>query len=58
MKLGTLGKGYTHETDNERRNLHFGLKPGKTLDIRGYVQTESELSKWVDPVAFLKEHGL
>lgn len=51
--LGLLGEGYTDETDGERKHLHFALIPGETVDLRGYVQSEAELSKWVDPLTIL-----
>lgn len=48
--LGLLGEGYSEETDGERMHLHFAVYRGDTVDWRGYVQSESELSKWIDPV--------
>lgn len=51
--MGLLGEGYTDETDGERKHLHFALIPGETVDLRGYVQSESELSKWADPLTVL-----
>ncbi len=52
QELGVLGEGYTGETDGERKHLHFGLIRGSTVNLRGYVQTESELEGWIDPLAF------
>ncbi len=49
--VGRLGDGFTPETDGERKHLHFGLYKGTTLNIRGYVQNQSELSAWIDPVS-------
>lgn len=51
--LGTLGKGFTSETDNERPHLHLGIHKGSTQELRGYVQYESELSEWMDPMNFV-----
>ena len=51
--MGLLGEGYTDETDGERKHLHFALIPGETVDLKGYVQSEAELSKWVDPLTIL-----
>ncbi len=53
--LTTLGAGYSHATDGERKHLHFSLRPGVDLDLRGYVQNKSELSSWIDPVGFFGE---
>jgi len=53
-KIAILGTGYSSETDGERKHLHFGLIKGAALDYRGYVQSQSELSAWVDPVIWLK----
>jgi murein DD-endopeptidase MepM/ murein hydrolase activator NlpD len=57
-KLAILGRGYSKETDNERKHLHFSMKNGienKTeIDFRGYVQNESELKAWIDPVKFFE----
>lgn len=52
--LGVLGEGYSSETDGERMHLHFSLQEGKSTDLRGYVQNESELSGWIDPVKFFR----
>ena len=49
-QIGILGKAFSHETDGERRHLHFGLFKGTTVNILGYVQTKAELAKWLDPL--------
>ncbi len=46
--IGVLGKGYSDETSNERKHLHLGIHKGSAVDIRGYVQKESELSGWIN----------
>jgi len=50
-QLGLLGTGYSTETDGERRHLHFSVLSDARNDIRGYVQTESALSGWIDPLS-------
>ncbi len=55
-RLGLLGTGGTPETDGERKHLHFGLRPGRSTNSRGYVSTAAELSAWLDPVTWLVEH--
>lgn len=52
--LGVLGKGYSTETDGERKHLHFGIHVGSTINILGYVQKQSDLSGWLDPAQFIK----
>lgn len=47
--IGRLGDGFTPETDGERKHLHLSLHKGTTLNIRGYVQNQSELDSWLDP---------
>ena len=50
-QIAILGQGYTQETDGERKHLHFSIHKG-SLDLRGYVQSQSELSGWYDPLEF------
>lgn len=52
QKIAILGDGYTDETDGERKHLHFGIINGTTINYKGYVNTESELSGWVDPLNY------
>ena len=47
--IGVLGDAYSYDTDNERKHLHLGIHKGLDLDIRGYVQNESELDGWINP---------
>ncbi len=50
--IGHLGEGNTTETDFERKHLHLSFHKNNSLDIRGYVQNESELENWYDPLEF------
>lgn len=52
--LGVLGKGYSTETDGERKHLHLGIHLGSTINILGYVPKKSDLINWLYPVVFLK----
>lgn len=52
-EIGILGEGYSQETDGERKHLHLGFHKGMAVDIRGYVQKESELSAWIDPCEYV-----
>ncbi|OGY90756.1 MAG: hypothetical protein A3B30_02400 [Candidatus Komeilibacteria bacterium RIFCSPLOWO2_01_FULL_52_15] len=51
--LGVLGKGYSSETDGERKHLHLGIHKGTTVNIRGYVQIQQELRDWIDAAQYL-----
>jgi hypothetical protein len=46
-KIGVLGQP-PKDTDSERKHLHLGIHKGTNIDIRGYVQNESELTNWFD----------
>lgn len=52
--LGILGKGYTTETDQERKHLHLSIHKGPNLTLLGYVQNKTELNSWLDPLTILK----
>jgi murein DD-endopeptidase MepM/ murein hydrolase activator NlpD len=52
-KIGILGKAYSAETDGERKHLHLGFHKGTGINIRGYVQSQSELSGWIDPCPYV-----
>lgn len=49
-QIGFLGKGYSPETDGERKHLHLGIHYGEQVVLLGYVQKQSELSAWLDPI--------
>ena len=51
--IGILGKGYSDETDGERKHLHFAIHKGTKIDVRGYVQTKGELQDWINPLPLL-----
>jgi hypothetical protein len=53
--LGILGQGYSSETSGERKHLHLGFHKGKSINILGYVQNQSELSGWLDPCLYVCE---
>ncbi len=56
--IALLGTGFSSETDGERQHLHLGLLKGAVINYRGYVSKSSDLSGWIDPVAWLHAHGL
>jgi murein DD-endopeptidase MepM/ murein hydrolase activator NlpD len=49
--IGKLGKNHSDETDGERRHLHFAILSDNRQDFRGYVQSEPELSGWLNPLS-------
>jgi murein DD-endopeptidase MepM/ murein hydrolase activator NlpD len=51
--LGILGKGYSAETDGERKHLHLGFHKGAVVNILGYVQNQAEISGWIDPCSYV-----
>lgn len=53
--IGLLGTGYSTETDGERKHLHLGLHKGTAINIRGYVQSQTELTDWIDFEPYLKQ---
>ena len=54
QKIGVLGEGFTSETDNERKHLHFGLYADEDDNVAGYVSRKSQLASWRDPLPILK----
>lgn len=57
QRIAVLGKGFSRETDGERRHLHFAILRGSTVSLRGYVSSRAALSEWEDPVALLGAPG-
>jgi murein DD-endopeptidase MepM/ murein hydrolase activator NlpD len=46
--IGVPGKGYSSETDGERKHLHLGIHKGSQINLPGYVKNKSELAGWID----------
>lgn len=55
--LGYLGDNCTTETSEERKHLHFAIRKGTSIDVRGYLSNNNELSEWHDPAGFLKDNS-
>lgn len=53
--IGVLGTGFTAETDGERKHLHLSLRNGTSISYRGYVQSERELSQWLNPELWIQQ---
>ena len=47
--IALLGNDKSAQTDGERKHLHLGIHKGSGVNILGYVQNQSDLSRWVDP---------
>ncbi len=54
--LADLGKGFSTETDGERKHLHFGLYAGNDARLNGYETTAESVSKWLNPQDFFTQH--
>ena len=52
--IGTLGKGFSSQTDGERKHLYLGIHRGSSLTYRGYVSTSQELADWVDVMTVIR----
>lgn len=50
-QIGFLGKGYSQQTDGERKHLHLGIYKGSTVSILGYVQNKNDLGQWIEPLS-------
>ena len=48
QQFTVLGTGYSSETGGERKHLHLGIHKGTSVDTRGYVADQSQLSNWLD----------
>jgi murein DD-endopeptidase MepM/ murein hydrolase activator NlpD len=55
QRLARLGNHCSTETDGERKHLHFAIRRGTTINVRGYVGSEAELAAWVNPKEMLEK---
>ena len=53
QQIGLLGTNHSQETDGERRHLHLAIHKGSTVELKGYVDNQTLLANWVDPLTFL-----
>jgi len=56
--LANLGADKSKETDGERKHLHFSLRAGRTLSLRGYVSNMKDVSGWLNPQDFFAAQGI
>lgn len=54
QRIGILGKNESEETDGERKHLHFGIHKGPDINLKGYVDNETDLQEWLNPELYLE----
>lgn len=52
--LGYLGEDCSAATSEERKHLHFAIRKGSSIDVRGYLESSNELIEWHSPAELLK----
>jgi len=52
-KIAVLADQNSEDAFGERKHLHLGIYPGKEIDWRGYVASENELARWLNPAQVL-----
>lgn len=53
--VALLSPAYSPGSGFERKHLHLGIIKGEEIRYQGYVQTEKELSNWIDSEIFLQK---
>lgn len=54
QSIGDLGQGYSYDTDGERKHLHLGIHKNSAINLKGYVQDQSQLGEWIDWTTLIK----
>lgn len=52
-KLGVLGDEKSAESGFNRKHLHLGIHKGTDIVLPGYVQSQTELENYIDPLPLL-----
>ncbi|NQV13526.1 MAG: M23 family metallopeptidase [Parcubacteria group bacterium] len=52
-QIAVLADHESSESGGERKHLHLGIYRGDQADLKGYVSTEAELEKWINPESIL-----
>jgi hypothetical protein len=52
-RLGSLAPANSEMSGGERKHLHLGIHKGSTINFKGYVNTQPELSGWLDAQTYL-----
>ncbi len=53
QKVAILGAAKSHDTDGNRKHLHFGIAKGWTSNYHGYAETKAEIQEFIDPQTVL-----
>jgi hypothetical protein len=53
QRIGFLAPHRSYESGWNRKHLHLGIHRGRTIDLRGYVQTEEEIDDFMNPLSVL-----
>lgn len=56
--IANLGAACSSANGNVRKHLHFGLHKGSTVDVKGYVPNQNDLSAWANPQTVFADLGL
>jgi murein DD-endopeptidase MepM/ murein hydrolase activator NlpD len=57
QQITTLGDNCSPQAGGERKHLHFAIRAGDSIDVKGYAATKEELAGWINPRAFLLERS-
>ena len=49
-QIGKLAPARSTDSDGNRKHLHLGIRRGKEIDFRGYVQTSGDIVSYIDPL--------
>lgn len=52
-RIGSLAPANSDLSGGERKHLHLGIHKGSTVDFKGYVNNQSDLSGWLDAQKYL-----
>jgi murein DD-endopeptidase MepM/ murein hydrolase activator NlpD len=52
--IGLLGRGYSDETDGERKHLHLAVHKDAAVNLLGYVQDKKLLDGWINALDYMK----
>lgn len=52
-KIAMLAPASSEYSGGERKHLHLGIHKGSAIDYRGYVQSQTELTSWLDANKYL-----
>lgn len=53
QRIALLADARSYESGWNRKHLHLGIRKGRGLDLKGYVQDQKELAQYLDPADVL-----